>query len=214
MACVSGRAYRHHFSEQVSKRLVVWARAECGTKLEASRSVFVSDLSSNRSGGFPAEVAVGNRSDGGWARRLSEFHSSVGPRVFMPWPKPYRAAGSRNEIQRQSEVWERPGTGRRLFRRNWNPQGARAGDRKSNSPRRKRASQSSGLVQQGLLAGSAAKQPSGLGVRGPSESDDLIVCSVWPDPIPKDAIGVILAKRTVVNPDARRPNAANLLESD
>ena len=59
---------------------------------------------------------------------------------------------------------ERPESGRRPFRRIWNPQGARAGDRKSNSPRRKRASEPSGLVQQGLLAGSAAKQPSGLGV--------------------------------------------------
>ena len=51
---------------------------------------------------------------------------------------------------------------RRPFRRIWNPQGAPLRERKSNSPRRKRA-QSSGLVQQGLLAGSAAKQPSGFG---------------------------------------------------
>jgi hypothetical protein len=53
-----------------------------------------------------------------------------------------------------------------------------------------------------------------FGVRGLSESGDLIVSSVRPDPIPEDAIGMILAKCTVTKPDASGPNAADLLESN
>jgi hypothetical protein len=53
-----------------------------------------------------------------------------------------------------------------------------------------------------------------FGVRGFSESGNLIVSSVWPNPIPEDAIGMILAERTVMKPDASRPNAANLFESN
>jgi hypothetical protein len=51
-----------------------------------------------------------------------------------------------------------------------------------------------------------------FGVRGLSKSGNLIVSSVRPDLIPEDAIGMILAERTVMKPDASGPNAANLLE--
>jgi len=51
-----------------------------------------------------------------------------------------------------------------------------------------------------------------FGVRGLSESGNLIVFSVRSNPIPEDAIGMILSERTVMKPDASRPNAANLIK--
>jgi hypothetical protein len=48
----------------------------------------------------------------------------------------------------------------------------------------------------------------------PLESGNLIVSSVWTDPIPEDSIGMVLAESTVMESNAGRPNAPDLFKTD
>ncbi len=56
--------------------------------------------------------------------------------------------------------------------------------------------------------------PYWLAVRGPSESDELIVGSVGANPIPKDSVGVVFAEGAIMETDTSRPHLAYFLEAD
>jgi len=51
-------------------------------------------------------------------------------------------------------------------------------------------------------------------VSGRGESGDVVVGRVRTDPIPQDAVRVILAERPIMESNAGRPNGADLLEAN